>query len=98
MSETRLIPLTGEQHDALIRIYELQPPDVIREILVAWDAANPYPVSIVTTELLRQLRARYPGVQIGDVISTTRSLRDDATNILAVLGLADAGAVSRGES
>ncbi len=88
--DIRLVPVTREQKLMLVAIgVTLQPilGQHLEALVAAWDAAPAEPAKVLTTELLRQLRARYPGVQIGDVIATTRSLRDDARSILGALGL-----------
>lgn len=75
MSEVRPVWLTWGQHDALMRIYELQPPDVIRQILVAWDEAPTDAVEAVTSVL--------DDVYGNDYIEATKAAR---AGVLRALG------------
>lgn len=45
--DTKLVPMTRAQRDALARIYVLKPPAVVGPIIAAWDAAPADPVEAV---------------------------------------------------
>lgn len=79
----RLVPMSDAQYAALARIYELDPPAVVTELIAARDAAPADPVEAVWRRIANNIRE---GQEVG---ATTRMIAEVAAHdVLRALGWA----------